>query len=311
MRTYIVTLLLLTALNASLAWGQETAGLSWDAVNKKQVIGNTTYRFTEYRPQAGHDMPALSQAIATAMTDSLLFSSESKAEQYQRIARNYLKAKDTYIRTGAVPHMAQAGGAFDIGRVRWETEERGGGFWVGAGGTMIAGPTRSLMGPIGSLQVSLETFRGNSSLLLDFTLGYGYYPGHYSNVIALIGNGKVAPYYSLSGCFSYRIHTSGRTLLALFAVAGYSSLGIKNTQGFEWKSILHGPAATEGIAFDVLSARQKVDFRGSRHVFSRGGLRIKLYSSQILNFPQRSFIPTLNLGAGFVFSSKNVVRSND
>ena len=300
MRTYIVALLLLTALNASLAWGQETAGLSWDAVYKKQVIGNTTYRFTEYRPQAGHNMPALSQAIATAMTDSLLFSSESKAEQYQRIARNYLKAKDTYIRTGAVPHMAQAGGAFDIGRVRWETEERGGGFWVGAGGTMIAGPTRSLMGPI-----------GNSSLLLDFTLGYGYYPGHYSNVIALIGNGKVAPYYSLSGCFSYRIHTSGRTVLALFAGAGYSSLGIKNTQGFEWKSILHGPAATEGIAFDVLSARQKVDFRGSRHVFSRGGLRIKLYSSQILNFPQRSFIPTLNLGAGFVFSSKNVVRSND
>jgi len=318
MREVLAVLICATALSSAPAQGQEAMHVLWKATDRKQVIGNTTFYYTEYSALPdkaefsspnGREFFNMAQSCAAAMTDSLLFSADSKAKNYQRLMRNYLKAKEEYLRTGVIDSAKD--GQFDISHIRWTTEEKGGGFWVCADGTLLAGPTRHLSSPIFGLQAGLEAFKNHSAWMIDVTLGIGRYTRYYDNVSVLSENGKTVPYAAVSGYYAYRLPLSGQSVLSLFAGAGYSFLGLKNQTALEWESQYQGITVSEGIALDVFSSRSTVDFRESRHVCSRGGLRVKLYSGQILLLPQNCLVPTLNLGIGYVFSSKNARTTYD
>ncbi len=321
MKKVLTALLCTIILSSTLAQGQDVEKqqadssfvVSWDAKAKKQSVGQTTFHYTEYNAKPIKDLPEtdqnlfrLAQACAEIMTDSLIFSSESKGLRYQRIIRSYLIAEDYYFSNGTHPLLTETRDKFDISRVRWETEDRGGGYWICLDETLLAGPTRHITSPISSLQVGLEAFAGHSAGMLDLTIGGGLLTGYYDNLSVLSETGRLVPYVSLSGYYSYRIPLPKQSVLSVFSGVGYSSLGLKSLGRSDWKSQYHGLTVSEGVSIDFFSGRRTVDFRDSRHVCSRGGVRVKLYSSQILLLPQNCIVPTLNLGLGYVFSSRNV-----
>ena len=299
--------------------------VKWSGSNKTLTIGRTRYRYTEYSALVGKPFSwirvdqdfdkqlAINQtlydqarSIAGAYTDSLLFSSMKESERQKRMTQSYLVARKQYLETGIPSYPEPVDKDFDISAIKWEPTQKGGGLSFFLSETFLLVGTPDLSSPITSLMLSYEMFRHHSALFVDASYGMGRYSGRYSNVTGLAFGGDWIPYWALSCQYAYQIPCLQWGKLSIFSGIGYTSVGLNNIMYGDRKSTLQGLTFSEGIALDCYSRSNTVDFSGSRHDFTQKGIRIKLFTSQIRTFPQGSWVPTLNLGLGYVFSVQGV-----
>ena len=299
--------------------------IQWKGSYKTLTVGQTRYRYTEYSALVGKSFSwirvdqdkekqlAINQilydqarSIARATTDSLLFMSLRETEMQRRLNRNYLAARKIYLETGIPPFPTAVDKEIDISAIKWESTQKGGGLSFSLSETFLLMSTPDLSTPITSLLLGYEFFRHHSALFMDASYGFGQYSGRYSNVTGLAHGGDRVPYWALSCQYAYQIPCLQRGKFSVFSGIGYTSIGLNNILRGDRKSTLQGLTFSEGIAFDCYSRSKTVDFRGPRHDLIQKGLRIKFFTSQILTFPQRSWVPTLNLGLGYVFSVQGV-----
>ena len=299
--------------------------IQWVRSDRDRRIGQTRYRYTEYGAaldktfswirfdQDIHQQLAvnqtlfgIAQSIARAATDSLLFASLNGTLANNRLNQAYLAARKGYLETGNASFPVSLDQEFDISGIPWKPAQKGGSLSFSVCETLLLGVTPGLTSPITSVSAEVELFRRHSALMMNASFGLGHYSGRYNNVAGLFRNGELIPYWTLSGQYAFQVPCRHWGKLSAFAGVGYSSLGLVDNVGTDRKSKIRGLAFTEGLSLDLYAKSNTLDFRGPRHDLVQNGFRIKLFASQILAMPQHSFIPTLNLGLGYVFSSQSV-----
>lgn len=300
--------------------------ISWDRNDKDQRIGRTRYRYSEYRARVdktfswirvdqdvdkqlsvNQTLYDLAQSIARTETDSLLFLSLKEKQVYSRLNRAYLGARQEYLETGNLSIPDASGREFDISLIRWEPAQKGINISFSLGETLLLSATPDLSSPITSASAEVEFFQRHSAVLVNASYGLGRYPGRYTTLTGLFQNGVLVPYWTFSGQYAYHIPCRRRGNLSAFAGVGYSNLGLIDNVGTDRRSKIQGVTFSEGVAFDLYARSYTLDFRGPRHDLIQRGVRIKLFSSQILMLPQHTFVPTLNLGLGYLFSAQHVL----
>ena len=300
--------------------------IQWLHSEKDQMVGQTRYRYIEYNAAVGKefswiriDQDANKQleinqtlyetalTIARESTESLLFSSTKKLDANKKLNQTYLTARKKFLETGEVMFPGSAGKSFDITEIKWKPTGKGGGISFSLNETFLPGATPGITTPITSVMAGFEFFRKKSAVMVDASYGLGHYSGRYCNLTGRFNDGKLAPYWTLSCQYAYRIPFRHRDRISIFAGAGYSNLGIVSSATDYRRSMLQGVSFSEGLMLDLGSKSNTVDFRRSRHDLIESGLRIKLYASEILTLPHHYIVPTLNLGIGYVFSSQSVL----
>ena len=299
--------------------------IQWNGSSKTRMIGQTRYRYTEYSALVGKDFSwirvdqdyetqlAINQtlfdqarSIARTMTDSALFASKKEVEIQKRLGQKYVAARKQYLETGIPPFPTPDEKEFDISNIKWEPTQRGRSLSLSLCETFLFMSTPGLSTPITGLILDYESFWKRSAIIVDASYGYGRYSGLYNNVTGLAAGGKAVYHWTFSCQYAYQIPCFQRGKFSVFSGIGYTSLGLNNIMRGDRKSTLQGPSLSEGLSLDLYSRSNTVDLRGGRHNLTQKGLRIKLFSSQILTLPQHTVIPTLNLGLGYFFSTQGV-----
>ena len=299
--------------------------IHWVFTDKDQLVGKTRYRYTEYGATVDRSFSwiridqdvnqqlainqtiyEIAKSIARGETESLLFASLNDIQVNQRLNQTYLLARKEYLETGNLSYPTLAGKEFDVSSIKWEPAQKGLGLSFSLGETILLGTTPGLSSPITSVSASFDFLRGHSALIADASYGFGRYSMRYCNLAGLYHDGEIVPYWAASFQYAYQIPFWRRGKISPFVGVGYSSLGLVDNVATDRKSKLQGLSFSEGIAFDLYSRSQTVDFRGSRHELIQNGLRIKLFTSQILTRPQHTVVPTLNLGIGYAFCLQRV-----
>lgn len=298
----------------------------WDRADKDRRVGPTRYRYSEYHARvdktfswirvdqdvdkqlaANQTLFELAQSIARTQTDSLLFLSLKEEKQvYRRLNRAYLVSRQEYLETGNLSLPDSSGRELDISLIRWEPGQKGVIVSFSVDETVLLSATPGLSSPLTSVSAEVELFRRHSAVLVNASYGMGRYPGRYTNLTGRLRDGEIIPYWTLSGQYAYLIPSRHRGNLSVFTGVGYSSLGVIDNVGTDRKSKIQGITFSEGLAFDLYARSNTLDFRGAQHDLIQRGVRIKLFSSQILTLPQHTFVPTLNLGLGYLFSAQSV-----